>query len=200
MSTVVCQQGVHSCIESPLVLEATTMRLKLMTPKCCKEVIRHNDYGSWSFLQSLSSQKPIEKESSYVHPWVNQSSHSKLSQKSLALCTESLGNESGSDTIQGSVALFSVSNRLDARSQEKIAPREKIRVLVPQMGSKKVVSRSFPPPLTTIRSSSLFHVSHHREGGRLIIQAVEAAYKNSCFQAERSHGRLRLICTKSMSR
>ncbi|KAI3790657.1 hypothetical protein L2E82_03869 [Cichorium intybus] len=197
MSTVVYQQGVHTCIESSLVLEATTMRLKLVAPNCCKEVIRHNDYGNWSFFQSLSSQKAIEKERSYAHPWVSQPAHSKLSNKSLALCTESLGNETGSDTTQGSKFLFQDSKRLDTRSQEKMVPGEKIRVLVPQMGSKKVASRGFPPPLTTISSSSLLHVSHHREGGRLIIQAVETPYTSSCFQAERSHGRLRLVCSKS---
>ncbi|KAL4590280.1 hypothetical protein LXL04_003207 [Taraxacum kok-saghyz] len=200
MSTVVCQQGVHSCIESSPVLEATTMRLKVVAPKCCKEVIKHNDYGCWSLLQSLSSQKPIAKESLYVHPWVSQSSNAKLSPKSLALCTESLGNETGSDTTQGSVPLFSKSNKLDKRSQEKMASRENIKVLVPQMGSKKVVSRGFPPPLTAISSLSLLQISHHREGGRLIIQAMEAPYKNSCFQVERSQGRLRLMCSKSMSR
>ncbi|KAL0457245.1 UNVERIFIED_CONTAM: protein FANTASTIC FOUR 3 [Sesamum latifolium] len=40
--------------------------------------------------------------------------------------------------------------------------------------------------------SSSLQVRRHREDGRLIIEAVEAPFRNSYLQAERSDGRLRL--------
>ncbi|KAI3459367.1 hypothetical protein Pfo_016030 [Paulownia fortunei] len=52
--------------------------------------------------------------------------------------------------------------------------------------------KNFPPPLTTMRGPSSLQVRRHREGGRLIIEAVEKPFRSSCLQAERSDGRLRL--------
>ncbi|KAI3715434.1 hypothetical protein L6452_22416 [Arctium lappa] len=164
MSTVVCHQALHDSSSSSHVVESTTMRLKLVPPNC-------------SFLESLSSQKTP----SYVHP----NSLLKLTPKSLELCTESLGSETGSDTGQSSVLLFPKSSRsYTTRIQEKLVQ------------TKKVVSRGFPPPLTTITSLNLLHVRRHHEGGRLIIQAMAAPPMNCCFRAERSHGRLRLTYWK----
>ncbi|XP_024979009.1 protein FANTASTIC FOUR 3-like [Cynara cardunculus var. scolymus] len=153
------------------------MRLKLVPPNC-------------SFLESIiSSQKPIERKPSYVYP----NSLLKLSPKSLELCTESLGSETGSDTSQCSMLLFPKSNSSYTRTQEKLVRKD----LVPKTESKKVVSRGFPPPLTTISSLNLLHIRSQHEGGRLIIQAVAAPPMKCCFRAERSHGRLRLTYWKS---
>ncbi|EPS59315.1 hypothetical protein M569_15493, partial [Genlisea aurea] len=51
---------------------------------------------------------------------------------------------------------------------------------------------SFPPPLTTMSGASTVEVQCRREEGRLIIETVEAPFKNSYLQAERRDGRLKL--------
>ncbi|KAJ9550470.1 hypothetical protein OSB04_014515 [Centaurea solstitialis] len=180
MSTIVYSQASQPSMDSSHVIEATTMRLKLVSPKSCTPKTRFE--GS-SFLESLSSQKPIEDYDSNTSYLYNQSL--KLSQKSLELCTESLGSESGSDTSEDDAMFSFPSSRLSV----KRGRREHVE-------SKKVSSRSFPPPLTTMSGSKPFQVRPHREGGRLIIEATETSLGTSCLQAERSHGRLRLTCWK----
>ncbi|KVI01598.1 protein FANTASTIC FOUR 3-like [Cynara cardunculus var. scolymus] len=181
MSTIVYRQASQPSMDSSHVVEATTMRLKLVSPKSCNQKTL---FGGWSFLQSPSSQKPVEDsyiDATYLH---NQSL--KLSQKSLELCTERLGSESGSDTSEDDAIFTSPASSLSV----KRGRREPVE-------SKKVSSRSFPPPLTTMSGSKPFQVRPHREGGRLIIEAMETSLGTSCLRAERSHGRLRLTCWKS---
>ncbi|KAJ6356409.1 hypothetical protein OIU78_004502 [Salix suchowensis] len=69
------------------------------------------DLGGLSFLQVLSAgpggpQESMGKGNIYVHPLINRSS-SMLSGRSLELCTESLGSESGSDMIGSSIFTLS---------------------------------------------------------------------------------------------
>ncbi|XP_023752499.2 protein FANTASTIC FOUR 3 [Lactuca sativa] len=106
--------------------------------------------------------------------------------KSLELCTESLGSETGSDTSEDDAIFAFPSSTLSVKRSRR-----------DQVESKKVLSRSFPPPLTTMSGSKPFQVRPHREGGRLIIEAMEMSLGNSCLRAERSHGRLLLTCSKS---
>lgn len=193
------------------------MRLKVVTPKSLelargllsmvdsndttKELVKqkchHNDGlgGNWNLHQTLSYSSPqapkkeLESESSYIHPLVKKSSM-RLSEKSLELCTESLGSETGSDTSESSILSLSLFDSRNGRSSPR---EERNSSSIPLMESRKSVShRSFPPPLTTISGSNSLKVRPHREGGRLIIQATEAPSTHSYFQRERSHGRLRL--------
>lgn len=162
MSTILFQQP---SMDSSHVVEATTMRLKLVSPKSYNKKTIFEDYFN---------------NSSYVH---NQKSLI-LGQKSLELCTENLGSETGSDTSEDD-AIFAV-------------PTSVKRCRADQVESKKVLmTRKFPPPLTTISGSIPFEVRPHREGGRLIIEASERHLGNNCLRAERSHGRLRLTCWKT---
>lgn len=218
MSTVVCQ-GLQSCLE-PQVKETATLRLKLAAPKSiglgnrapsllhksntkeirekCQndnttnQMAKSLDLGGWSFLQNLSNSSQIPKssmdvESSYVHPKANSCPSLRLSEKSLELCTENLGSETGSDTSESSI--FSLSS-LESGSEESPKWEQKISRQFPSQ--KKANSRSFPPPLTTISGSNSIQVRPHREDGRLIIKAVETPSMRTCFEAERSHGRLKL--------
>ncbi|KAL4564582.1 hypothetical protein LXL04_028646 [Taraxacum kok-saghyz] len=182
MSTIVRPQPFQPFMDSTHVVEATTMRLKLVSPKS------HNQKSFFepsTFLQSPSSHKRIdtyfqtEPKNLYLH---DQKSL-KLSQKSLELCTESLGSETGSDNTSVDETIFSIptSSLLVKRRRKN------------QVESKKVLSRSFPPPLTTMSGSIPFQVRPHREGGRLIIEAMKFSLGTSCLlRAERSHGRLLL--------
>lgn len=226
MSTVVCK-GLQSCLEPHLLETTTLRlklispssigknrgssvldsRTKEIRDKCHNEDIKSTptnvsntqissnlEIGSWNFLQSLSNspqipQKPIGNiESPYVHPF-KPSSFSRLSDKSLELCTESLGSETGSDTIESSILSLDLENG-------KSFTRERKSTRVNSV-SRKENSRNFPPPLTSISGSNHVLVRSHCEGGRLVIKAIESPPSHTCFQVERSQGRLRLSFMKN---
>ncbi|KAF9673902.1 hypothetical protein SADUNF_Sadunf10G0072200 [Salix dunnii] len=153
------------------------------------------DLGGLSFLQVLSTGPEGPKESMgegniYVHPLINRSS-SMLSGKSLELCTESLGSESGSDMTESSIFTLSSPD-----SRAGISPSREQQKSRQLLGAKKANSRSFPPPLTTMSESKSLQVRAHREDGRLIIRAVEAPSRHSYLHAERRDGHLRLSFIK----
>ncbi|XP_057427975.1 protein FANTASTIC FOUR 3-like [Lotus japonicus] len=149
----------------------------------------NNNMGnSWSFLDALSdvsqgNKESSQKETTYVPPQQKRSSL-LLSPKSLELCTENLGNESGTDIAdENDIDLFCSGGNLGTRRQPRLQ----------RLAAKKARTQNFPPPLTTIRGSESLLVRPHREDGRLVIEVTKVPPPSpSCFQAERSHGRLRL--------
>ncbi|WRX09441.1 The fantastic four family - like 1 [Theobroma cacao] len=147
------------------------------------------DRGGWSFLQSLAAnaKDSTENDKVYVHPLVKRSA-SMLSEKSLEMCTESLGSETGSEVSESSddISLLSLETVVCNPSK----PRESL------VARKMTRSSSFPPPLTSISGSNGVQVRSHREGGRLVLQAVRIPPCHSYFHAERSEGRLRLSLLK----
>lgn len=148
----------------------------------------------WSFLDALSNisqdTKPSQKENSYVHPHQKRSSL-VLSPKSLELCTENLGNESGTDILENGIEMLSSTSNNGGWNFET---REQRQEPSQHVATKKAKTQSFnfPPPLTTIRGSESLRVRPHREDGRLVIEVTKVPPISSCFQVERSHGRLRL--------
>ncbi|XP_061376513.1 protein FANTASTIC FOUR 3 [Gastrolobium bilobum] len=147
--------------------------------------------GGWSFLEALSNvsqgnKEPSQKETSYVHPQQKRSSL-VLSPRSLELCTENLGNESGTDIAENGIDMLSSSytagGNLGTREQRE--PRQ-------HLAAMKAKTQNFPPPLTTIRGTKSLVMRPHREDGRLVIEVTKVPPSASCFHAERSHGRLRL--------
>ncbi|TYJ09339.1 hypothetical protein E1A91_A11G134500v1 [Gossypium mustelinum] len=203
-------QGLQSCLE---VVESRVLRLKLAPPKSNfpasivttnpkptvyneeknTTITNTNDMGGWSCIQSLSNAKAsTENDKVYVHPLVKRSA-SRLSEKSLEMCTERLGSETGSEVSDCSddISLFS----MDTRSQTvacNIPPK-------PRAIRKMSRSSSFPPPLTSISGSNCVQVKSHREGGRLVLQAVSFPPSYTYFHAERTDGRLRLSLYKDAS-
>ncbi|XP_044500562.1 protein FANTASTIC FOUR 3-like [Mangifera indica] len=158
------------------------------------------DTGSWSFLEAIAngSQLGSSKEkinTTYVHPQVKRSM-SSLSEKSLKLCTESLGSETGTDIIEDNIFSLSSSSSSSSSSSAgenySFSPTREQQRPSQLVGAKKASSRSFPPPLTTISGLETLQIRPHREDGRLIIKATKAPSTRSLFQAERSQGRLRL--------
>ncbi|KAA8527569.1 hypothetical protein F0562_034716 [Nyssa sinensis] len=162
ISAVVCQE-LQSYLDSQLA-GTTILKLKLASPephlsesigtankelreKC--HISSNPDLGGWSFLQALSNNSQSHKESSYVPPLMKRSS-SKFSEKSLELCTENLGSETGTDITERGFFSFS-STDLESR---KSPTREQIKSRQ-YMGSRNVNSRNFPPPLTTIREVAI---------------------------------------------
>ncbi|KAK4793248.1 hypothetical protein SAY86_023683 [Trapa natans] len=110
-------------------------------------------------------------------------SSSSTSDKSLELCTENLGNETGCVEISDD-GPFSSSPESD---QYESCPRHSVA-----SANKEVGRVSFPPPLTTIRGGDSIHFQPRRQEGRLVIEAVRAPPAYRSLQAKRSQGRLRL--------
>ncbi|GLT52742.1 hypothetical protein SLA2020_260640 [Shorea laevis] len=143
------------------------------------------DTGGWSFLQSLTNttKDSTMSDTVYVHPTVKRSA-SMLSNKSLEMCTESLGSETGSNVsdISNEIPLLSPETATSSPSK-------------PRQNSKWMHrSSSFPPPLPSISSSGGVQMRSYREGGRFVLQAVPLP--PPYFHAERSEGRLRLCLFK----
>ncbi|KAK1395217.1 Fantastic four [Heracleum sosnowskyi] len=207
MSTIV-YQGFFE----PQPTETTTLRLKLAAPKpidfentittevfrddkknTTNQMTKKSDLGGWNFLQSLSNSTPKKAvDSEKFYPSL------RLSQKSLELCTENLGSETGSDDT-GDIDILSFTST-EARSVKSTTTTTTTMTRRAQghvSSAKKANTRSFPPPLTTISGSNSIQVRPHREGGRLIMEAVEAPCNRTCFEAERSNGRLQLKFLKN---
>ncbi|WJX21040.1 hypothetical protein P8452_10516 [Trifolium repens] len=212
MAAIVYHPGLQTHLESHLV-ESRTLRLRIPSPKhsidlpfksCFRDsnMIKTHHHeenihktetfqtksnnGGWNFLDALSnmSQNTSKKETTsttYVHPQQKRSSMI-LSPKSLELCTENLGNESGTDIVENDMLLS-----LMGTMEEKKEPCRQVLA-----ATKKVKTQNFPPPLTTIRGSESLRVRPHREDGRLVIEVTKVPPSTSCFQADRSNGRLRL--------
>jgi hypothetical protein len=149
--------------------------------------------GGWSFLQSIAnntSQTTKENDKVYVPPNFKRSS-SMLNEKSLEMCTESLGSETGSEMSESSddMAVLPLEN-VNYETRETPKSREARRT------SRSV---SFPPPLSSISGSNNVRVRPHREGGRLVLEAVTVSSCHVHLHAERTDGRLRLHLMKDSS-
>ncbi|KAI4304085.1 hypothetical protein MLD38_039644 [Melastoma candidum] len=121
----------------------------------------------------VDGQRPAQKQRPYVRtPVVN-----------LELCTENLGNETGSD--------MSDSESVEACAYSPSMKTREVRPLKPSKSNAKKYA-GFPPPLTTIKGEEPLRYKTRRERGRLVLEAVKASPVNSIFQAKRSQGRLTL--------
>ncbi|KAF7850060.1 hypothetical protein BT93_L5908 [Corymbia citriodora subsp. variegata] len=188
MSSSVCQ-GLQSCLE-PRVL---SLKLTQRGPSADSDAAAKmktataqpgTDAVTWSFLHAFAHvEEKCEGEGEqgavYVHPLLQRSS-SFLSDRSLEMCTESLGSETGSDVGDGEAPLLSPRGGGDHRLAVRPARKKLSR------------SGSFPPPLTSVGGSTGVQVRSRREGGRLVVEAVAVSSRCSFLQVERSHGRLRI--------
>ncbi|XP_073136160.1 protein FANTASTIC FOUR 2-like [Henckelia pumila] len=182
MSTIVYQNLVP-CLETQFKeTAATTINLKL-----AESMVDMNtsalEYGNWGLLPKDGKPSSFYDSSSFSR---------RLSAKSLELCTENLGSESGSDIVftdRSSSINFSGSNLIQDSSPKH--PRR--NNITPKR------SDDFPPPLSSMCGPNSLQMRRRREGGRLIIDAVVEAepFRNSYLQAERSDGRLRLYFSTS---
>ncbi|KAK4281161.1 hypothetical protein QN277_012686 [Acacia crassicarpa] len=202
MSSSSLCQGFQSWME-PSQMETQIIRLKLAPPallslsesqekprnndEISTKVDKNADIGGWSFLLSLK--KTEDPQNVYVHPSEKHSS-SMLTGKSMEMCTESLGCETGSDNVSENMdefSLLSSENSTTGYSRHNSEPTRSYSV------TRRIKrSNSFPPPLTSITDLGGVQVRPHREDGRLILEAVATPSVQPCFQAQRSNGRLTL--------
>lgn len=149
-----------------------------------------NNIGGWSSIQDLSDPKKDDVEKQvYVHPMVKQRSSNTLSTKSLEMCTESLGSETGSDDISERIEEHSF--LLSENENSHLVDRRR------EIGRKHNRVANFPPPLTSLSRTNGVQLRPHREGGHLILKATTISARKSYFITERVDGTLRLFWLKN---
>lgn len=148
----------------------------------------------------------------YVHPLLRRSS-SMLSQKSMDVCTESLGSETGSNDYYCEWSEYPDSDDEDAEDDEEDSihiedegeyfceyyslsgkkRKELASVNYHCSVGKKSPARAFPPPLPSIsrRDGPCLHMKPERKDGRLVVQAVPVPSQNY-LHCQREEGRLLL--------
>ncbi|CAL9114186.1 unnamed protein product, partial [Musa textilis] len=158
---------------------------------------RPGQFDIWSAIQSQKAAAAAADQPAapYVHPLARRSS-SLLSQKSLEICTESLGSETGSDGFS------SFMDDLDCHHPSKLdgEETEEEKKDLPFSVGRRSPPRSFPPPLPSIsqRNVPCLHMRPHRLDGRLVMEAVAVPSKNY-LHAQRVDGRLVLSFTDTTS-
>ncbi|KAI3973730.1 hypothetical protein MKX01_031150 [Papaver californicum] len=162
--------------------------------------------GQFDIWCSILVQKPSSLPPPYVHPLVKQSK-SCLSLKSLEICTENLGSESGSDGYPHSdISLSDTEEEEEEEIQEveeeaieQVVVEEKKKEVVLVMNYSKKSSlppsaapRCFPPPLKSLSKpgGGGIQMKTHRRDGRLFLEAVSLPTSQNCFNAQRQDGRL----------
>ncbi|XP_061372388.1 protein FAF-like, chloroplastic [Gastrolobium bilobum] len=168
-------------------------------------------FDMWSSIMSLKANDEISKSlpvTPYVHPLVKRSK-SCLSEKSLEICTESLGSETGSDGLIPSYPPSEIGDaKEDKEEKEQQQQQEKVKepayeeedkeeeFEVPRnnyvAATKKSPPHSFPPPLPSLSSRQVdpsLHMRPHRDNGRLVLEAVSLPSMNN-FCVQRQDGRL----------
>ncbi|KAI3773083.1 hypothetical protein L6452_04281 [Arctium lappa] len=195
-------QGLQSCLE-PRLPDSSLLTHKSsphppelrQIPKTEPNSVIDSKKNGWSFIDILEnpSSNHVKTEEIYVHPMVKRSV-SALSTKSLEMCTESLGTETGSDVSESS-------DEFSWEERERFGGlrRSNVRIFGRKVETHRRGSGSggFPPPLTSISGSDgTVKVRPHREGGRLVIKAISVSDCGTKFEAERTNGRLRLSLLK----
>lgn len=130
----------------------------------------------------------------YIHPLVKKSK-SYLSEKSLEMCTESLGSETGSDWFSSS---YTSSSSEDTNSEDdgkmKTCYRDdNPKLIINHSLKNKKKPSCLPPPLPSLTSQSQqLQMKSHRHNGRLFLflQAVVSVPSHNNFIATRQNGRL----------
>lgn len=136
---------------------------------------RASSTGCWDFLQQT-----VTKPSTFF-----------LNTRSLEMCTEILGSESGS-------YIDPILDQGPHTTQERQCYSSRIKPRKTQEMCKKTKHiTNFPPPLTSISSGYGVKVEAHRGGGRLVITAfVSSSACRIYLKSERENGRLRVFLHK----
>ncbi|OMO77007.1 hypothetical protein COLO4_25412 [Corchorus olitorius] len=167
--------------------------------------------GQFDIWSSIISQQKAEDESSkslpppYIHPLVKRSA-SSLSEKSLEICTESLGSETGSDGFSSyppsETGDIEEEHKEEDQQLQQTQPQkpeslitsfdaEEPRIVKYDVSKKLSSNRSFPPPIPSLssRDGASLRMKTHRDNGRLVLEAVSVPSQNN-FLAQRQDGRL----------
>ncbi|KAF3560678.1 hypothetical protein DY000_02018252 [Brassica cretica] len=160
----------------------------------------------WSSI--LSDKKKVSESSNdtvpppYVHPLMKRAS--SLSEKSLEICTESLGSETGcegfswhasSETGDAEIEVLNVTvTKEEEETETEVVEIEQEPITFPNYTPCIELPRgSFPPPIRSLtsQSGSALHMKTRRDNGRLVLEAVSMPSHNN-FSAKRQDGHLLL--------
>ncbi|GMI97307.1 enhancer of aba co-receptor 1 [Hibiscus trionum] len=170
-----------------------------------KEVENQGQFDVWSSIVSQKAEEESCKSSPpYVHPLVKRSA-SCLSEKSLEICTESLGSETGSDGFSSETGDMEEDKQED---QQPVAPMimpcfDGEKAITAKHGydvGKKSPNPSFPPPIPSLsaKHGASRRLKTRRDNGRLLIEAVSMPSLNN-FHAQRQDGRLVLTFASTIA-
>lgn len=176
----VCQE-LQSCLQPMLVEQHGNKLFETRSRKA------GGPPGGWNLLDCLArnmAQVTEDLEQVYLHPLSRRSMYS-LSEKSLEMCTENLGSETGC-VIYSSIDEFT--SRITDKQSFLETKYSKTREFPKKMGH----GICFPPPLSSISGRDGVRMHSHREGGRLVIKAFSFSSCGAYFRAIRKDGRLRL--------
>ncbi|OWM69046.1 protein FAF-like, chloroplastic [Punica granatum] len=169
----------------------SSIREENMRKKTELEEPRQSDI--WSSILSQKTDQPAPA-APYIHHLVKRSM-SCLSEKSLEVCTESLGSESGSDGFSSYPSSETSDGEEDKEEfieeTERAVPSSSSLISKKRQLQQLTRSRSFPPPLPSLsrQNGASLHVRSHRDNGRLVLEAVSVKEQNN-FRAQREDGRL----------
>ncbi|PPD90878.1 hypothetical protein GOBAR_DD12182 [Gossypium barbadense] len=158
-----------------------------------------SQFDIWSSIISQKAEQESFKSSPpYIHPLVKRST-SCLSEKSLEICTESLGSETGSDGFSSETGEVEEDQHLQHQKQETLEPmmmpcfhgEKATTVKYSYDVGKKSPNPSFPPPIPSLsgKGGASRRLKTHRDNGKLVIEAVSMPSLNN-FLAQRQDGRL----------
>ncbi|CAH9080585.1 unnamed protein product [Cuscuta europaea] len=162
--------------------ETASMRLRVPSSLSPCLNVQEDDDG-WSSIQTLSSNAIASRVRRHKSPC------RRMSEKSLAMCTEILGSETGVDFIDNDLlsSLISSHTPLSMQQDDKLIKKSS------NMKKRNSRNNNFPPPLSTIRGATSLHLTSRREGGKLEIMAAEVPSRNSFREVDSSNGRLKLF-------
>ncbi|XP_066386448.1 protein FAF-like, chloroplastic [Miscanthus floridulus] len=216
MSVAVCRGPAVPSFEAPCWLRP-------VEPYKQPEVVvddRPAQVDIWNAIQADVDAGAEKASKPYVHPLVRRSS-SLMSQKSLEVCTESLGNETGSGDFTSSLDMASLfdsplpSAAAAAAPEESFWQHDAARCCEEEQWESKDLAavnyhcsagtlslrRSFPPPLPSMSRSDgpCLQMRPRRQDGRLVVEAV-AVRPRGYLHARRQGGRLRLSFVECSAR
>ncbi|CAI9785828.1 unnamed protein product [Fraxinus pennsylvanica] len=156
----------------------------------------------WGSILSKKSEDSTKISAPYIHPLVKRSA-SSLSEKSLEICTESLGSETGSDCFSSYPA--SEISDTDEQKEDHEYEQKLQQQQVKESNSfedfhvvkyKNSPPRPLPPPIPSISDGTSIRIQSHRRNGRLVLEAVSVPPRNN-FYVQRFDGRLVLTLINS---
>ncbi|CAN0859386.1 Protein FAF-like, chloroplastic, partial [Linum grandiflorum] len=184
----------------------------------CASSCRIVRYMECDYVRQKTKEEDKDLSLPYIHPLVRQSKSCCLSEKSLEICTESLGSETGSEGFSSNPSSVAGDNDEEGEGQSQTKEEKNIVSDPPTMqkfdmedlciaklnsnnfvssgssaNKKAVLPNSFPPPIPSLArgaaATETLHMRPHCDNGRLVLEAVSCASRNN-FRAQREHGRL----------
>ncbi|KAM3310688.1 hypothetical protein ACQJBY_031390 [Aegilops geniculata] len=204
MSVAVCRGPAVPAFETPAWLRPA----KPHKPEVTVADDRPAQVDIWNAIQAdVVDSKVAAAKKPYVSPRVRRS----MSQKSLEICTESLGCETGSGDFTASLDAVDMASFLggsplptapveaeepfweeSSAAQESCYPGDGlVAVNYHSSGGIRSPRRSFPPPLPSMssRDGPCLKMCSRRQDGRLVVEAV-VVRPRGYLQANRHGGRL----------